>query len=104
MHNLQKMHQGTPKCNFGKCSQKLVKKFVQFLQTNFNFFFAFLLLLYLRFLKKNHHIVYSRGTSINFELSNVQIRQKLDKKCKILKSGDFFPKLHFRALRGIFGS
>ena len=74
------------------------------------FFFGLLLLYFLIFLEKIHHILCSIGPSINFELSEVKIRQKLDKKCEILKFGDFFPKIgdffqklhlgHFEAFLG----
>ena len=71
---------------------KTWENFVKFFQNFFNnLFFALLLLHFLIFLNKFHHILCSIDPSINFELSNVKIRHKLVKKCEILKSGDFFP-------------
>ena len=57
------------------------------------FFCPFAPLFFFIFLEKIHHILCSIGPFINFELSEVKIRQKLDKKCEIFKFGDFFPKI-----------
>ena len=51
-----------------------------------------MLLYFLIFLEKIHHILCSIGPSINFELSEVKIRQKLDKKMWNFEIWWFFSK------------
>ena len=69
------------------------------------FFFALLLLYFLIFLEKIHHILCSIGPSINFELSEVKIRQKLDKKMWNFEIWWFFFKNcilgHLQAFLGV---
>ena len=80
---------------------KTCKKICKIFTKIFQFFFCFFAPSLFEIFLKNHHIMYSRGTSINFELSNVKNRQRLGKIIEILKFKDFFQKLNFRALRGI---